>query len=81
VGAAIARRRRSLSLILVFAEITPKVIGATYPERIALPSPAVADWSLLRLVTARGLVRQPVRQAPAVALRIPRRATETAPSS
>ena len=24
-------------LILVFAEITPKVIGATYPERIALP--------------------------------------------
>src|SRR5258706_5343435 len=25
-------------LILVFAEITPKVIGASYPERIALPS-------------------------------------------
>jgi len=25
-------------LILVFSEITPKVIGATYPERIALPS-------------------------------------------
>jgi Mg2+/Co2+ transporter CorB len=25
-------------LLLVFAEITPKVIGATYPERIALPS-------------------------------------------
>jgi Mg2+/Co2+ transporter CorB len=24
--------------VLVFAEITPKVIGATYPERIALPS-------------------------------------------
>ncbi|HXV06620.1 MAG TPA: CNNM domain-containing protein [Burkholderiales bacterium] len=24
-------------LIIVFAEITPKVIGATYPERIALP--------------------------------------------
>ncbi len=24
--------------ILVFAEITPKVVGATYPERIALPS-------------------------------------------
>jgi Mg2+/Co2+ transporter CorB len=24
--------------ILVFAEITPKIIGATYPERIALPS-------------------------------------------
>jgi Mg2+/Co2+ transporter CorB len=25
-------------LILVFSEITPKVIGATYPERIALPA-------------------------------------------
>jgi Mg2+/Co2+ transporter CorB len=25
-------------LILVFAEITPKIIGATYPERIALPA-------------------------------------------
>ena len=25
-------------LIIVFAEITPKVIGATYPERIALPA-------------------------------------------
>lgn len=25
-------------VILVFSEITPKVIGATYPERIALPS-------------------------------------------
>lgn len=25
-------------LIIVFCEITPKVIGATYPERIALPS-------------------------------------------
>ncbi|HSQ09235.1 MAG TPA: HlyC/CorC family transporter [Burkholderiaceae bacterium] len=25
-------------LILVFAEITPKVIGATYPEKIALPA-------------------------------------------
>ena len=24
-------------LIIVFSEITPKVIGATYPERIALP--------------------------------------------
>src|SRR5471030_1610622 len=24
-------------LIIVFAEITPKVIGATYPEKIALP--------------------------------------------
>ena len=25
-------------LLIVFAEITPKVIGATYPERIALPA-------------------------------------------
>ncbi len=25
-------------LIIVFAEISPKVIGATYPERIALPT-------------------------------------------
>ena len=25
-------------LILVFSEITPKVIGATYPERIAFPA-------------------------------------------
>ena len=24
-------------LIIVFSEITPKVLGATYPERIALP--------------------------------------------
>jgi len=28
-------------LILVFSEITPKVIGATYPERIALPASAL----------------------------------------
>ena len=25
-------------VILVFSEITPKIVGATYPERIALPS-------------------------------------------
>src|SRR5690606_31693635 len=25
-------------LLIIFAEITPKVIGATYPERIALPA-------------------------------------------
>ncbi|MFT4100379.1 MAG: CNNM domain-containing protein [Burkholderiaceae bacterium] len=30
-------------LIIVFCEITPKVIGATYPERIALPSSFVLD--------------------------------------
>ncbi len=53
-------------LILVFAEITPKIIGATYPERIALPAsyplqtPAAA-------VSAGRLVRQPVRQVDVVA--------------
>ena len=35
--------------ILVFSEITPKVIGATFPERIALPSAYVLT-PLLRLV-------------------------------
>lgn len=30
-------------LIIVFCEITPKVIGATYPERIALPSSFVLN--------------------------------------
>ncbi|MCW5593157.1 MAG: HlyC/CorC family transporter [Burkholderiales bacterium] len=34
--------------ILVFSEITPKVIGATYPERIALPSAYVLS-PLLRV--------------------------------
>ncbi|MBU9644567.1 HlyC/CorC family transporter [Burkholderia gladioli] len=28
-------------LIIVFAEITPKIVGATYPERIALPASLV----------------------------------------
>lgn len=36
--------------LLVFAEITPKVIGATYPERIALPASYVLAV-LLRLAT------------------------------
>ena len=36
--------------LLVFAEITPKVIGATYPERIALPASFVLAL-LLRLAT------------------------------
>lgn len=36
--------------ILVFSEITPKVIGATYPERIALPASFVLG-PLLRLFT------------------------------
>src|SRR5688572_23429547 len=34
--------------ILVFSEITPKVVGATYPERIALPASYVLT-PLLRL--------------------------------
>ena len=28
-------------LIIVFAEITPKIVGATYPEKIALPASVV----------------------------------------
>jgi Mg2+/Co2+ transporter CorB len=36
--------------ILVFAEITPKVIGATYPERIALPA-SYALTLLLKVAT------------------------------
>ena len=28
-------------LLIIFAEITPKVIGATYPERIALPAASI----------------------------------------
>jgi Mg2+/Co2+ transporter CorB len=39
-------------LLIIFAEITPKVIGATYPERIALP----ASFVLKPLMT----VAQPV---------------------
>jgi Mg2+/Co2+ transporter CorB len=35
-------------VILVFSEITPKIVGATYPERIALPSAYVLT-PLLRL--------------------------------
>jgi Mg2+/Co2+ transporter CorB len=31
-------------LILVFSEITPKIIGATYPERIALPLSLPLSW-------------------------------------
>ena len=35
-------------LVLIFSEITPKVIGATYPERIALPA-SYALTPLLRI--------------------------------
>ena len=37
-------------LLIVFAEITPKVIGATYPERIALPASFIIK-PLMRLAT------------------------------
>lgn len=36
-------------LLIVFAEITPKIIGATYPERIALPASFLLK-PLMRLV-------------------------------
>lgn len=37
-------------LLIIFAEITPKVIGATYPERIALPASFILK-PLMRLAT------------------------------
>jgi Mg2+/Co2+ transporter CorB len=37
-------------LLIVFCEITPKVVGATYPDRIALPSSLVLA-GLMRLLT------------------------------
>lgn len=37
-------------LLIIFAEITPKVIGATYPERIALPASFLLK-PLMRLAT------------------------------
>ena len=37
-------------LLIIFAEITPKVIGATYPERIALPASFIIK-PLMRLAT------------------------------
>lgn len=37
-------------LIIIFCEITPKVIGATYPERIALPASYVLRF-LMKLLT------------------------------
>ena len=45
-------------LLIVFAEISPKVIGATYPERIALP----ISFILKPLMTlAKPAIRQSVR--------------------
>jgi len=60
-------------VILVFSEITPKIVGATYPERIALPSAYVLTpllrisqpvvWFVNLLVqTLLGLVR--LKRAP-----------------
>jgi len=37
-------------MLIIFAEITPKVIGATYPERIALPASFIIK-PLMRLAT------------------------------
>ena len=50
--------------LLVFSEITPKVIGATYPERIAFPAAYVLT-PLLRVLVPAGVVHQPVRQSAA----------------
>ncbi len=52
-------------LIIIFCEITPKVVGATYPEKIALPASFVLNWliklfgplvNLVNLVV-RGILR------------------------
>jgi Mg2+/Co2+ transporter CorB len=58
--------------ILVFAEITPKVIGATYPERIALPASFVLA-ALLKLATPFVWFVNLFVSAVLWALRIPRR--------
>lgn len=58
--------------ILVFAEITPKVIGATYPERIALPASFVLAV-LLKLATPLVWFVNLFVRAVLSALRIPRR--------
>jgi Mg2+/Co2+ transporter CorB len=58
--------------ILVFAEITPKVIGATYPERIALPASFVLAL-LLRVATPLVWFVNLFVRAVLWALRIPRR--------
>ena len=52
--------------ILVFSEITPKVIGAAYPERIALPASYVLT-PLLQADAAVRLVREPLRAGAAEA--------------
>ena len=50
-------------LLIVFSEITPKVIGATYPERIALPLAYVLgplQWLLSPFVWFVNLFAQPL---------------------
>jgi Mg2+/Co2+ transporter CorB len=59
--------------ILVFAEITPKVIGATYPERIALPASYVLAL-LLKVATPFVWFVNLFVRAVLRALRIPRAA-------
>jgi Mg2+/Co2+ transporter CorB len=58
--------------ILVFAEITPKVIGATYPERIALPA-SFALALLLKVATPLVWFVNLFVRAVLWVLRIPRR--------
>ena len=53
-------------LIIVFSEITPKVIGATYPERTALLLSYPAEGEPAR-ARSGVVVRQPVRAAAALA--------------
>jgi len=63
--------------ILVFAEITPKVIGATYPERIALPASYVLAL-LLKVTTPFVWFVNLFVRAVLWALRIPRAASSDA---
>jgi Mg2+/Co2+ transporter CorB len=60
-------------LILVFSEITPKVIGATHADRIAPSSASCCAAAQGR--RSRRLVRQPLRAGAAQALSDPARPT------
>ena len=72
---------RSRSLILVFSEITPKVIGATHADRIA-PLVALRAHAAAEAADHAGrLVRQPVRAGAAQAAADPARDRTPAPSS
>ena len=48
-------------LIIVFCEITPKVIGATWPERIALPASLPLRWIIAAVSPIVDLVNAIVR--------------------